>query len=216
MLEAVPVKTRRFFLARHGESEANQLKLITGQLDVPLTDKGRNQAQWLCDVLKYEQLAAVYASSLGRAVETARPTADFHQVSIQLLDNLKEINFGVLQGRNADESDTEALALLQACQVDKNYRVDGGESYQVFQQRIWGCFQSLLQTMPAEALIVAHRNTNEVILAHLLGLDKNSDKTINVKNKYVYEITLTATPTINTIRLGGENHGLKFMGLQDD
>lgn len=209
-------KVQRLFLARHGESEANQKKLISGQLDVPLTEKGKHQAQWLCDVLKDEQIAAVYTSSLSRAVETAQPTAAFHHINLQRLDNLKEIHFGILQGRSADESDTEALALLQACQRNKKYRVQGGESYEDFQRRIWECFLSLVQTMPETSLMVAHRNTNEVILSRLLGLEKKDEKAINIKNKYVYEINLTVTPAINTIRLGGDNHGRKFMGLKDD
>jgi broad specificity phosphatase PhoE len=216
MLETYPVKTRRIFLARHGESEANQNKLISGQLDVSLTKKGRNQAQWLCDVLINERLAAVYASSLGRAVETARPTADFHRINVQVLDNLKEIHFGVLQGRSADETDAEAKSLFQAYQADPSFTIPGGESSQEFQLRIWHCFESLMQTMPDNSLIVAHRNTNEVILTRLLGLNKAGDKSINIKNKYVYEINLAASPTINTIRLGGENHGKRFMGLKDD
>jgi broad specificity phosphatase PhoE len=218
MLETYPVKTRRIFLARHGESEANQNKLISGQLDVPLTKKGRNQAQWLCDVLKNVRLAAVYSSSLARALDTARPTANFHRINVQVLDNLKEIHFGILQGRSADETDAEAKSLFQACQSDPNFRVPDGESFQEFQQRIWHCFESLMQTMPDNSLIVAHRNTNEVILTRLLGLDKTGDKTINIKNKYVYEINLgvTPSPTINTIRLGGEHHGKKFIGFKDD
>jgi broad specificity phosphatase PhoE len=216
MLDTYPAKTRRLFLARHGESEANQNKLISGQLDIPLTEKGRNQAQWLYEVLKNERLAAVYSSSLIRAMETARPTAEYHHINLQVLDNLKEIHFGVLQGRITDGSDAEAKALLRLCQADKNFTVQGGESYRAFQQRIWQCFEALMQTMPDNTLIVAHRNTNEVILSRLLGMDIINGKTINVKNKYLYEINLAATSTINTIRLGGEHHGKKFTGLKDE
>jgi broad specificity phosphatase PhoE len=195
---------KRLFLARHGESVANQQKLICGQLDMPLTEKGRNQAQWLCDVLKTETLSAIYASSLSRAVETARPTAEYHGITIQALDNLKEIHFGVLQGKPADDTPT------------KETNIPGSEAFPAFQQRIVACLEFLLQSLPDSALIVAHRNTNEVILSQLLGLDSLAGKAINVKNKYLYEIKLGATPSINTIRLGGEFHGRKFAGLKDE
>lgn len=211
-----PAETLRFFLARHGESEANQQKLITGQWDVPLSDKGRNQAQWLCDVLKDEPLTAIYSSSLGRAVATAQPTADFHQLELNALDDLKEIHFGSLQGKAANDSEEEAKVLLEAKQADKDFTTYGGESFQAFEARIWDCFEMLLKNMPGNSLVVAHRNTNEVILKRLLGFGHNNGRTINVKNKYLYEIQLTATPMINTIRLGGEFHGKKFTGLKDD
>jgi broad specificity phosphatase PhoE len=216
MFDTQSAKPKRLFLARHGESEANEQKIISGQLDVPLTEKGRKQAQWLCDVLKNERLSAVYTSSLSRAIETAKPTAECHHLPVQAIDNLKEIHFGVLQGRVADETDIEAKTLMQTRKANKDYMIPGGESFYAFQVRILDCLQNLLPSMPDNSLLVAHRNTNEVILAKLLGLDQKSDMVINVKNKYLYEIQLDTTLTINTIRLGGEFHGRKFAGLKDD
>lgn len=208
---------KRLFLARHGESLANQQKLISGQMDTPLSEKGRNQALWLCDVLKQEKLSAVYASSLTRAVNTARPTADFHGLAVQPVESLKEIHFGLLQGRSPNPSDTEASSLWQARQEAKEtFTIPGSESFPVFQQRILNCFEHLLKVLPDSALIVAHRNTNEVILTRLLGLEVSNGKCVNVKNKYLYEIELNKEISINTIRLGGESHGKKFQGLKDD
>lgn len=210
-------KLKRLFLARHGESVANQQKLISGQMDAPLTEKGRHQAQWLCDVLKSEKLSAIYTSSLSRTIETARPTAKYHGIDIQSVDNLKEIHFGVLQGRPTDGSDRDAQALWQTKAGDKDiFDIPGSEPSKAFEDRIIECLSLVLQDLQDTALIVAHRNTNAVILSKLLGLDLSSDKAINVKNKYLYEIGLGDKPTINTIRLGGEFHGKKFKGLKDE
>jgi broad specificity phosphatase PhoE len=208
---------KRIFLARHGESVANQQKLISGQLDTPLTEKGKNQAQWLCDVLKNEQLSAIYASSLNRAIETARPTANYHGIDIRVVDNFKEIHFGVLQGRTADGADRDTQALWQVKSADKAaFDIPGSETTKAFEDRITACLELILQDLQGTAMIVAHRNTNEVILSKLLGLDNSADKSINIKNKYLYEIEFGDTPSINTIRLGGEFHGKKFIGLKDD
>lgn len=193
------LKPKRIFLARHGQSVANQQKLISGQLDTPLSEKGQQQAQWLCDVLKNEPLSAIYASSLSRAMQTAQPTAMFHGLDIHVQDNLKEIHFGLLQGRPADGIDFEPISAR------------GGESLPEFERRITDCLALLLQNLPVCNLIVAHRNTNAVILSQLLGI-----KAVNVKNKYLYEIVLGDAPTINTIRLGGEFHGKKYVGLKNE
>ncbi|NOS74418.1 MAG: histidine phosphatase family protein [Methyloglobulus sp.] len=208
---------KRIFLARHGESVANQQKLVSGQLDAPLTEKGRNQAQWLCDVLRNETLSAIYTSSLSRTIETARPTAEYHGIGIQAVDNLKEIHFGVLQGRPTDGSDKDAQALWQAKAADKEaFYIPDSEGNCAFENRVTECLESVLQDLQGAILIVAHRNTNEVILSKLLGFGSSADKVINVKNKYLYEIELSDTPSINTIRLGGEFHGKKYVGLKDE
>jgi broad specificity phosphatase PhoE len=216
VLDQYPIEPKRIYLARHGESVANQEKLLSGQLEFPLTDKGKYQAQWLCDVLKNNKLSAIYTSSLTRAVETARPTAEYHKLDIQTLDDLKEIHFGVLQGKATNKLDAEAQILWQTYESDKDFAAPDGESFNAFQQRILSCLEVLLQDMPDNSLIVAHRNTNEVILSKLLRLDSTNNKGINVKNKYLYEIQLGALPSINTIRLGGEFHGKKFIGLRDE
>jgi broad specificity phosphatase PhoE len=209
-------KPKRLFLARHGESTANQQKLISGQLDMPLTEKGRNQAQWLCDVLKNEPISFIYTSSLSRAVETARPTAEYHGIDIQPVEHLKEIHFGVLQGRTPDGTDAEAETLWRAREGDKTITIPGGEAFASFERRITDYLETFLQKLPDIALIVAHRNTNEVILSKLLGLGASTGTAINIKNKYLYEIELGDTPSVHTIRLGGEFHGKKFVGLKDD
>jgi broad specificity phosphatase PhoE len=208
-------KPKRLFLARHGESVANQQKLISGQLDSPLTEKGRNQAQWLCDVLRNEKLGAIYTSSLSRTVATARPTAEFHGIAIQAVDNLKEFHFGVLQGKQVDNMDTQVQRQGGAADKENRVLLDG-ETYSAFERRITETLESILANLPDSTLIVAHRNTNEVILTNLLDLGSPADVVINVKNKYLYEIELGTTPSINTIRLGGEFHGKKFPGFKDD
>jgi broad specificity phosphatase PhoE len=208
---AVP---KRIFLARHGESLANQQKLISGQLDYPLTEKGKHQAQWLCDVLKDETLSAIYTSSLTRTMETAKPTSEFHGIAIRPMDNLKEIHFGILQGKPSALADQ--YISLDKTQNIKNLNIPDSEDVQVFENRIIECLNGVLRDLQGTALIVAHRNTNEVILSILLDLSSSTDKAINVKNKYLYEIAFGDTTSINTIRLGGEFHGKKFMGLKDE
>lgn len=210
-------KPKRLFLARHGESVTNQQKLISGQLDAPLTEKGRNQAQWLCDVLKNETLSVIYTSSLSRTVETARPTAQYHGIGIQTVDDLKEIHFGVLQGKSIDETDKHNQAMWATKDANNNaFSISGGESARIFEDRVIDCLNCVLRDLQGNALIVGHRNTNEVILSKLLGFGSSTNKVINVKNKYLYEIVLGEPPAIGTIRLGGEFHGKRFIGLKDE
>ena len=59
------------FLARHGESDWNVEKRFQGHRDRPLTERGREQAHALADLVGAEKIDAVYTSPLSRARETA-------------------------------------------------------------------------------------------------------------------------------------------------
>jgi broad specificity phosphatase PhoE len=167
--------------------------------------------------MRHERLAAIYSSSLNRAVETARPTAEHHALEIQAIDDLKEMHFGVLQGRTIDDTDPQARGIWQERSQAKNtYRIPDGETFTDFESRVLACLERLLDDLDGTALIVAHRNTNEVILAKLLALDYAADLDINVKNKYLYEIELTDPPRVTTIRIGGERHGQRYAGFKTD
>ena len=65
----------RLVLVRHGETEWNAAGRLQGAIDVPLSERGRWQAQCVARRLREEPLAAVVASDLARAMQTAAPLA---------------------------------------------------------------------------------------------------------------------------------------------
>ncbi|WP_035173057.1 2,3-bisphosphoglycerate-dependent phosphoglycerate mutase, partial [Lactobacillus equicursoris] len=97
-------------LLRHGESQANAANVYTGWNDVPLTDKGREQAR-----AAGEKLGAIadffpsliHTSVLSRAIETANIAAEaagFLAVPINKTWRLNERHYGALRGLNKDVS----------------------------------------------------------------------------------------------------------------
>jgi broad specificity phosphatase PhoE len=64
------------YLTRHGQTALNQSDQLRGRVDPPLNDTGRQQARRLGTALGPRGLAAVVASPLRRAIETAQPVAD--------------------------------------------------------------------------------------------------------------------------------------------
>ncbi len=203
----MPDNGKRIFLARHGQSVANLEQRVSGQIDTPLTEKGRQQAQWLSDVLRLEPLSAVYCSSLSRSRDTALPTARRHNLALDALEQLDEIHYGELQGRPL-EAVAGGARFPGYCAAD-------GESAAAFAERVRRGLERIVDGMSGPVLIVGHRKTNEVILKQLLGPLVGPGQGLNIKNKYVYRIELEPL-AVHTIRLGGDRHGVRFEGIKCD
>lgn len=66
----------KLVIFRHGQTEFNAKKLMTGQADVPLTDLGKEQAHKAGKAMKHISFDKVYSSNLSRAHETASRALD--------------------------------------------------------------------------------------------------------------------------------------------
>ena len=65
----------RLLLIRHAESEGNAQGRLQGRKEYPLSERGITQAAALAERLTPVPIAAVYASPIRRAAETAEAVA---------------------------------------------------------------------------------------------------------------------------------------------
>lgn len=209
MPENAPVTT--LYLARHGQSEWNNQKRITGQLDPALSPKGVEQSRALAQCLEHEPVAAIYNSALRRTQDTARPTAVAKHLDIHALPALNEIPLGVLQGRYRDERDPQAQAMWTEWQNDMfNHRVPGRESLSDLKQRVTQTLQDILHNHSGQALlIVGHRGTNRVLMGTLMQWPQERWPEPRLRNKFLYRIRIGAAPEITTFTLSGGKRGMR-------
>lgn len=59
-----------FYIVRHGTTVANEKGIIQGQIDTPLSKKGKNEIKQLAQKLQHIRFDAIYSSDLGRAFIT--------------------------------------------------------------------------------------------------------------------------------------------------
>ena len=93
----------RILLVRHGETEWNAAGRVQGWTDSPLSDRGRAQAARLAARLAAFPLAAVYASDLSRARDTARALAAPHGLPVLDDPGLRERCYGDWEGLTLSE-----------------------------------------------------------------------------------------------------------------
>ena len=80
----------RLYLVRHGETVWNFENRIQGASDVPLNEKGREQAQDLANKLQEIKFFKIFSSPLVRALETAKILSTSQNRSISQMDNFAE------------------------------------------------------------------------------------------------------------------------------
>src|SRR5882757_7774281 len=84
----------RVFMVRHGATVLSAEDRFAGATDVPLSDEGREQTRRLAERLSRENIAAIFASPLGRTMETARILAEPHGLQVQEREDFREISHG--------------------------------------------------------------------------------------------------------------------------
>ena len=91
------------WLARHGETEWTQSRQHTGTTDIPLTERGREQARAEAHHFKGIEFGRVLSSPMQRAEETA------HLVGLDPVpdDRLMEWNYGEYEGRTTADIQRE-------------------------------------------------------------------------------------------------------------
>jgi len=89
----------RFYIVRHGESEANLQDLFAGHYEAPLTERGHRQAELTARFLDQYPLDAAYASDLERARQTAEHTTARRALTLNLDPQLREIFAGEWEGK---------------------------------------------------------------------------------------------------------------------
>lgn len=168
----------RLLLIRHGATEANELRpyiLQGGSVDLPLSDLGRRQAEAAAGFLAREDLAAVYASPMIRAVATAEAIASRHGLAPVTRPGLREVDVGRWERMTWDDIARDYPAEHAAFYAHPGYAPYlGGESYADVAARVRPEFAEICVAHPGETVaVVAHNVVNRAFLASVLGLDMN-------------------------------------------
>ena len=163
----------RVFLVRHGDTVLSAEDRFAGETDVELSEKGREEARRLAQRLKGEKIAAVYASPLGRTVETARIIAEPHDLQVQTRDGFREISHGHWEGMRRHEVEEKFPVEMAEWEKDPyTFAPAGGESGLAVTARALPALIDLVRKHPGESiLIVSHKATIRLLLSSLLGFD---------------------------------------------
>lgn len=165
----------RLLLVRHGDTELNSRERYWGHSDVKLSEAGLKQAEKLRERLASERIDVIYASDLERSWLTAKIIAQKHRLEVTICPELREFNFGVVEGLTFDEISHlhPELAEFWASRNPK-LRFPSGESLGDLRRRLSRFRKRLEKHTPQETiLIVAHAGALRILLCQLLGIGQH-------------------------------------------
>jgi alpha-ribazole phosphatase len=182
----------RLLLVRHGETELQSSLRFWGRTDVALGTIGLHQAEQLRDRLAMEHIDAIYSSELKRAADTAGIIATRHNLKVTTCPELREVDFGRLEGLEFNEIHSQFPEVEQMW-ITRNPTLayPEGESLLDFENRV-SAFDARLKKHRADEtiLVVAHAGVLRTLICRLLELE--------MKNRWNIKVDLASLSIIET------------------
>lgn len=148
-------------LIRHGQSLANRNGIFVGQLDYPLSDLGKQQAELTADyVAKHYAVDRIYSSDLSRAYHTGKALADRLGLEITMDKRLREMYIGDWEGQMMDELEASGDEMYHIWQTDVGMaQCPNGENPQDVLDRVTEAVEDILRENEGKTVAVATHAT---------------------------------------------------------
>ncbi len=173
----------RYFVMRHGTSEANLSGKVQGQRDIPLADVGKEQAERAGEALRGLGIEKIYSSPLQRALQTALIVAEKLKVDVSILPGLTARNLG--EWSNMDSSELKKMLRdpNHPINTDPQFAPPGGETLKQLRDRIWGALEEVLK-LNQTPLFVTHLTPARLLI------QRYSDESPLLKNTEVWRVNI--------------------------
>jgi probable phosphoglycerate mutase len=147
------------YLLRHGESFANLTHTFASRkLDLPLTEFGIEQVGQISQSMPEIKFTKIYTSPLIRAQQTAQIIGDVCSLKPVVIEQLREIDVGVLDGECIEEQELRAIYDNIISNWDKRENDVGfkdGEAMNDVKKRIDN-FLKIIDNTDKKILVVGH------------------------------------------------------------
>ena len=163
----------RIILIRHGETNWNKEGRFQGQIDIPLNEKGKEQASKASQYLKEIEFTKAFSSSMKRPYETAKIILKNNNIQIEKIESLVEINHGLWEGKLEEEIKQIWPEMLRDWhEKPESVTMPEGESIKQVSDRAISAWNHICNSQQENdtTLLVAHDAVNKTLLCHILGL----------------------------------------------
>jgi broad specificity phosphatase PhoE len=182
-----------FHLLRHGE-HAVQGRICAGRMPgVLLSERGRGEVAAAAERLAGAGIAAIYASPLERAQETAGIVGRRLDLPVIVNDELSELDFGEWTGLTFDDVRKHPSWPEWAAHRSLS-RIPGGETMRQVQRRVVEALIEMRAEHPDDAVVVvSHGDVIRAALVFALGMPLDFYGRIEVATASLSTVRIDAT-----------------------
>jgi len=204
----------RLILVRHGVTDWNREGRWQGQLDPPLSESGRGEARRVAQRIVRDpglRPARIVASTLARALETARLIGQGVGVDVEGDPRLIEIGAGEWEGRTHAELEADDADRYLAWRASGGVgQPPGGEPIESATRRVVELLDELTTSAGGPTLLVSHGGTLRIVARVLFDLGDEHHRALDVDNASIS----AATRTGDGWRLERWNDTLHLLGVE--
>jgi len=206
----------KLILVRHGATEWNQLGLIQGLSDVPLSATGLYQMERVAAHLDavLPTSIVIVSSDLKRCARSADLIGVRRQLEPSLYVALREVDFGGWTGHKIDELRAQPVEQKAWDEMTPDFVWKGGESFADAHNRADHCLRAVVDQHPGQCIVVfTHGAIIQLVLSQWLCGSLHAARRFGVSNA---SITILESPTSDRVRLRVLNKRLDVTDGEDD
>lgn len=160
------------YIVRHGETIWNKEKRLQGSTDIELGEKGRELAIKTGEALMDTNIDMIFSSPLKRALETARLIQNGRNIPLTTDDRLRELNFGISEGKRYDELYEEQNCYFKYFFTEPQlYQPsENGETLEHLIHRAGNFVKDVIEPLASSCervMIVAHGALNKALMCYI-------------------------------------------------
>ncbi|MGY8696039.1 MAG: histidine phosphatase family protein [Verrucomicrobiia bacterium] len=174
---------QQIYVITHPEAEHHIQGIVGGQYDSHLTPKGKAAAKIIANSLKSDigkSEIHIYSSALSRTMETADPIAMQFGVQAQPMEALREISYGLAEGKPQQWLDDRFVPAPDHNRLD-HVSIEGGETKRSFALRVYDAVHQIAHDATNTKIIVTHGYAMTFVVAAWIRMPLEASGYINIK-----------------------------------
>lgn len=175
----------KLYAARHGETQWNLEDKVCGRTDLPLTERGQQQALALAEKVGNLDIDLIIASPMLRARQTAAASAEKWGIPMIVDKRLIEQDYGIYEGLSRFDAGFLNNKRLFA------FRYPGGESMMDVAARVYSLIDDVKRDYPDKnVLLVCHGGVCRLIRTYFEDMTNEEFFHYSEENAAVREYTI--------------------------
>ena len=175
----------KLYAARHGETQWNLEDKVCGRTDLPLTERGKQQALALAEKVGNLDIDLIIASPMLRARQTAAASAEKWGIPMIVDKRLIEQDYGIYEGLSRFDAGFLNTTRLFA------FRYPGGESMMDVAARVYSLIDDVKRDYPDKnVLLVCHGGGCRLIRTYFEDMTNEEFFHYSEENAAVREYTI--------------------------